>query len=468
MIQPPADTSLLSFNQILVRLQVRAKLILTVFLATVLLVALILLIVPRAYTSSADIFIDYRENDPLSGVRFSAMLDDSYMRTQRELLSSRLVIEKAIERLGLLRTAAFREDEAENGPRAFENLVTRMQANTVVSSASNSRVITVSYTADSPEQARDTVNALVEAYLQTTRDMALLGATERTEQYRQQLEALRQNAEQAQEALTRYQQESGLLLGLDGDDSENRRLRELQASQYQLQNQLAAALSRNHAWQQQLESGVPPQELPEVGRLPQVVELQARYTDVIRRLAEASVNLGPNHPSVRALRQEAEQLAHMQRNEAQSIYDAQRGEALVVATQLDEVNRQIAAQRELVLLRMNQRDQVVALQRKLASAEQIYRAALENYDQILFAGIAPHNISVLRPAALPIEASRPRVMQSLLASMLAGLFLGICLALLLELWQRRLRCLDDMLRTVPAPNLGRIGAPDTLSGSSRP
>ena len=470
MIQPPNDTSLLSANQVLVRLKAQYRLIVGTLVVTVLLVALIVLVAPRAYTASTDVFIDYRENDPLSGMRFSAMLDDSYMRTQRELLGSRVVTEKVVDILGLRQTAAFREAELDDGPaKAYEALVRRLHDNTTVSTTTNSRVLTVSYTADAPERARDIANAIVTAFLQVTRDMALLGTTERTEQYRQQLDQLRTAAEGAQAELTRYQQETGLLSMTEAGDAELRRLTDMQASQYDLQTRLAAALSRNHAWQQQLESGVLPQELPDVGRLPQMIEIQARYTDAVRRLTERTVQLGSNHPVVRALTREVEQLAQMQGHEATAIFDAQRADALALATQLDDLNRQIAAQRELVLLRMNQRDQLAALQRQLASADQIYRSALTNYDTLVLAGnITLHNISVLRPAALPTAPSRPKVLQSLLASVFMGLFLGICLALLVEFLQRRLRCVDDLLRTVAQPTLGRIGLPDTRVAEAKP
>lgn len=464
MIQPPNDTSLITANQILVRLKVRRELIFATVAATFLAVAVLVLILPRAWTSSTDIYIDYRENDPISGMRFSAMLDDSYMRTQLEMIRSRVVTERVIERLGLRDTSEFREalDDGK-GAAAFDGLVRQINQNTEITTSSNSRVLTVSYTADTPEHARAYADAIIAAYLQVTRDMAVSTATQRTDQYRTQLDQLRHDVEAAQTAVTQFQQETGLLTPLiNVADADTRRLDEMLTHQLELQSQLNAALSRNQAWQLQIDAGARPQELPQVGQLPQMVEIQRRYTEAAQRLAEQRVELGPNHPRVREARAEVEQLLAQQSVEAQAILDAQRTEALALDTQLQGLDFEIARQREFVLSRMTQRDQLASLQRQLESANQIYRAALSNYDTLVLAGtITPHNVSVLRPASLPSSPSRPKILQSLLASLFVGLFLGVCLALLLELLQLRLRCLDDLLRTIPQPTLGRIGLPDS-------
>jgi uncharacterized protein involved in exopolysaccharide biosynthesis len=36
-------------------------------------------LLPKSYTATADIFIDFKANDPLAGRQFSPMLDESYM-----------------------------------------------------------------------------------------------------------------------------------------------------------------------------------------------------------------------------------------------------------------------------------------------------------------------------------------------------------------------------------------------------
>ncbi len=463
MTQPPRDTTLFTANQILVRLKARVGLIILTACLTVLAVAAIVAIVPRAYTSSTDIYVDYRENDPISGFRLSAMLDDSYMRTQLELIRSRVVTERVIELLDLKQTAAYREAALTLGEgEANGRWLARINGNTGVTTATNSRVITVSYTAADPAQARRFADAIIEAYLQISREMTLRGATLRTEQYRAQLRTLREDAEAAQSELTRYQQETGILTTQANTDAEMQRLESLQATRTDLLNRDAAARARVESWRRQVDSGTLARELPEIGRLPQMIELQARQADAAARLADQRPELGPNHPRVQSLQAEVATLSRMQAEEAQAILQAQSADVDDLTEQIRSLDERIAEQRELVLQRMQQRDRVAALQRQLESADQIYRSALDNYDSLVLAGnITPHNVTVLRPADLPSQPSRPRVTQSLIASLIVGLFLGLCLALLIELVQRRLRCLDDLERTLDQPILGQIGRSDS-------
>jgi succinoglycan biosynthesis transport protein ExoP len=57
------------------------------------------------------------------------------------------------------------------------------------------------------------------------------------------------------------------------------------------------------------------------------------------------------------------------------------------------------------------------------------------------------------------------VRRSLVLGLLAGIFVSLCLALLLELRQRRIRCDDDVIRGISLTLLGRVGKPDLEVGA---
>ena len=46
------------------------------------------LFLPRTYTATAEIYIEYRGSDPILGRQFSAMQDESYMATQIDIIKS--------------------------------------------------------------------------------------------------------------------------------------------------------------------------------------------------------------------------------------------------------------------------------------------------------------------------------------------------------------------------------------------
>ncbi|WP_374517181.1 Wzz/FepE/Etk N-terminal domain-containing protein [Undibacterium squillarum] len=76
MQRSPADF-VLSFVQIGAMLKARRTLIAAVTTASVLVAGGMTVMLPKTYQASADIFIDYRVNDPIAGKQFQPMQDES-------------------------------------------------------------------------------------------------------------------------------------------------------------------------------------------------------------------------------------------------------------------------------------------------------------------------------------------------------------------------------------------------------
>src|SRR5690625_1230107 len=146
----------------------RARKQLIVFVVVVIVFASLLsyFFLPKAWVASTDIYIDYRENDPIGGQRLSALLDDSYMQTQLDLLRSRRVARAVIDELHLRDTAAYTSNARRLGhEKADQQLIKQILSNTTIQHARGSRVVTVSYRSNNPSRARDISNALADAYL---------------------------------------------------------------------------------------------------------------------------------------------------------------------------------------------------------------------------------------------------------------------------------------------------------------
>ncbi len=459
MNPPQAEASLLSIDQILAMLAARRRLIAATAIGIVMLVALLLAVLPRAWTASADVYIDYRENDPISGRTLSAMLDDSYMQTQMEMIRSHAVAERVIDAMQLRNTAAHRElVERQGEARANDLLLQSLRDNIQVTATRGSRVVEVSFDGDSPESARDFVNEIVRSYIAVTQTIATNAARSRSEQYNLQLEQLRTEADTIQAKLTQYQQETGILSTDERDDLAIRGLNELVSQAALLQTRRRQAQASSDVVAAMLASGVRIEELPEVAQLPGINSMKSTLSEVDRRLSDARAKLGPQHPTVRALVEERDQLIGRIGSEARVARARAQKEVDLLAAQDAAIQADIEKRRQDILQKKIHRDRVAAYQRQLASVLQVYNTALQKYDGLLMASnITQPNLTVLRAADLPSKPSRPRVMQSLAASVIAGLFVGLSLALVLELWRRRVRCMDDMQRGMRVPLLGRIG-----------
>lgn len=456
---PQNDGVLLSMNQVAAMLAARRRLIVFILAAIVLCTGAVLILLPRTWTASTDVFVDYRENDPISGRTFSALLDDSYMQTQIDLLKSERVASQAADALGWRSTADYADAVAREGRTATDTvMIEGVTRNTTVTSARGSRVLTVSFSAGTPEAARDMANAIVAAYLTITQEMARSSARSRSEQYTVQIEQMRREADAIQEALTHYLQQTNIVSTTEDTDVDMRQLQALNALLVETRNRRQGAEATAARVRELNGRGIDIAQLPEIAQLPSLQNLKDKINDAERRLGEVSGQYGPNHPIRRGLADERVQLQARLEREAQAALSGIDLDATRLRAQEKALAQDVSALETKILHDKVHRDRIAAYRRQLSSVEQVYNAALQKYDGLIMASnITQPNLSVLRAAEAPTKPSAPRMMQSLLASVVVGLMFGLCMALVLELAVRRVRCADDMRRGFDLPMLGSIG-----------
>jgi len=92
---------------------------------------------------------------------------------------------------------------------------------------------------------------------------------------------------------------------------------------------------------------------------------------------------------------------------------------------------------------------------ELESAQNVYKRALDGYDQIMFASDSHlANVSIVSRAVPPQKASKPNKIKLLVLGAFAGIFLGILAPIAYELLvNRRIRCRDDFERDLQIPVL---------------
>lgn len=417
---------------------------------------------PKTWTASTDLYIDYRENDPIGGQKLSAMLDDSYMQTQLDLLRSQRVAENVINAIGLRDTVDYRQAIEEYGKeRAEQQFVHQLLSNTSIQHARGSRVVTVAFDGSSPKQSRDFANAVAQAYITLGEQMSFTAARSRLEQYNAQLEQLRKEVDSAQSRLTDYQQDNDILNVQDHGDQETQKLQDMNKALITLQNSLQEARASQNATQKMLEEGLKPEELPIVNQTSVINMLKSQQGYLERQLGEIQGSLGPRHPKVQGLSTEKQSIIARIRREAQAILLGAESDINRLTDQVKELETDIAQQRQKVLTQMQQRNQISAYQRQLASTQQVYNAALQRYDALVMASnIMSPNVAILRAAELPTSPSKPKLAINLVLGLTAGLLFALCLALVLELLNRRVHIAEDLQNDPELPLLGQTTSPE--------
>jgi uncharacterized protein involved in exopolysaccharide biosynthesis len=125
-------------------------------------------------------------------------------------------------------------------------------------------------------------------------------------------------------------------------------------------------------------------------------------------------------------------------------------------------------QKKRILELNRQRDQISVLQRDLESAKRNYEGVSQRFAQTrLESHSAQTNISILNPAAVPTEHSRPKILLNVLISIFVGTLLGVFLAFVLELVNRRVRSSEDLAEIMEMSPLEIIPSATPLPSSPR-
>jgi capsular polysaccharide biosynthesis protein len=103
------------------------------------------------------------------------------------------------------------------------------------------------------------------------------------------------------------------------------------------------------------------------------------------------------------------------------------------------------------------RNEFTVLRRNVESAERAYDTAMQRSVVSQVESRANQtNVTVLNAAGLPSKPASPRVSLNIAIALAVGLMLGIGMVLLLELSDRRVRCLKDLDKEWNAPLLGEL------------
>lgn len=441
----------LTLNQLLAMVRWHLPTITKVAALMLLLTGGLLMVLPKTYVSTAEIFFDYRVNDPISGRQFPAMLDESHMQTQLDIIKSAEVANRVIDAQKLL--------DHPSTPADRQKLVEQMINSIDIQLRQTSRIVEVSFSSDTPDQAQAILSAWIKAYLDISSEMNSAPAKSRLEQYNAQLDLLRNEIDLNQRRITEYQQSTGILDADERLDLSARQLGELAKKFLDIQGNRQEAEAKLRMLDSLGGGGFAPAELPEIAEQPRITELKLRQFEIERNLKELSAVYGKRHPKIVALMEEQQLIAQRVQREAKAEFDSRRLEAKRLAAQEKYLADEIDHREKAVLEMKKHRDVLSSYSRQLESSQRIYNAALQKYDEILMSGsVHGNSLSVLRPPDRPSKPAKPKRGKSLIAGLLSGVLLGICIALFLEFSNRRVRCTDDVERELGWLVLGRLGS----------
>ena len=449
----------LSFGQLFAILLSRQRVIWLALVLTVTATMAITTLIPKSYTATADIFIDFKANDPLSGRQFSPLLDESYIQTQVDMILSEEVANQVIKTTGMMEDQAVKKMiEKEGDARVRATLVAQVINSLEVVLRKSSRVVEVRYVSQDPVRARDALNTALRAYMDLVLRINSAPAKSRQQQYSIQLETLRQEIDSIQRSITEYQQKNGILEADERLDIGSRQLNELSSRTSIVQGLRLEANAKLRGIESMINSGTAASDIPEVARQSGIAELKLKLAELDRQMAEVSSVYGRNHPKFRTALAEQEVLSMRLNRESRAALAAVLAQERRFDPQEQVLLDEIKMKQADMLEKKKHRDVIASYQRQLENLQKIYNSAILKYDELLIAStVNSVSLSVLRWAEAPFSHSKPKLKLNLMMSIPVGLLLGLGLVFLMEANDRRLRHVDDLERALDLPVLGRSG-----------
>ena len=433
----------------------RKWIVVWIFFVTVIVTSVVSFLLPKTYTATTSLVINTKGADPITGFVLPATLMPGYMATQVDIIASRNVALKVVDKLGVLNSPMAKEQfiKATKGEGDIRDwYADQFLVNLDVEPSRESSVIKISYQGADPKFAAVLANSFADAYINTNLQLKVEPAKQAAAWFDSQIKGLRQHVEQAQDTLSVYQKEHGIVSADERLDVETVRLAELSSQLVLAQGQTYDSTSR----QSQLNRSKAT-ESPEILSNPLIQNLKTQLVQAESKFMDVSQRLEKNHPQYQAAQSELENLRSRIAEEVAKTSSSVGQTARVSQQREGEIRAALGAQKDHVLKLKNQHDDMAVLVREVENAQRIYDNAMQRYSQTSMEGQSVQtDVSVLNPAIAPIKHSRPKIMINILLSVILGSMLGVGVALMAEMLDRRVRSADDLIQQFNLPVLGVI------------
>jgi succinoglycan biosynthesis transport protein ExoP len=420
------------------------------FLVTVFSVAVWSFVQTPVYQASATVLIEPEPPKVLNIQDVSPIGSPTqeYYRTQYELMTSRPIVEKVIETLGLRQ----RLPELARSPdpvRTLQNAI-------IVEPRRNTRLVSVKFEHANPPLAAEVTNALARQYVKHNLDIKLRGAQEAMTWLNEQMTSLRGKVQESSVALQNYRVKAGIMGLSEQRQITAQKIIDFNKQYLEAQAQRLSVEAKMNELQRTSDRGGA-QTIFTVADSALIQKLKQEASDLETTKAKLSKVYKDKHPEVLKVDAQIEQLNQRIDAETKNMLRAVQTEFRVARareeTLLGNVNRLRTEAQDL-----NEKEiQYLNLQRETDSNQQLYEAVLKRLKETgVTGGLETNNISVIEEATLPRVPIRPRKTVNLVISVIVGLLVGVGTALTIEYFDTTVKTPDDVERHLGLPVIGIV------------
>lgn len=421
---------------------------------------------PKQYTSTAQIEIQPPQVQvlELQDMDNRGANDSAFITTQIELLKSRRLHRKMVDKLGLMWDASFNPSakkrknvdssdglrglvasSAEAGlePDETDEKWTEAQIHAVVNSVMDmtnaeqigkTHLVTVSASSQSPSMAAKLANALIDVYVNDNRDRRLKNYQDTTDWLNEEIDQIREKLAIAQSEAEAYRSKYSLGQAA-GDSITDQQLSELNGLIVIARADLAQAKARFSRLQNLQSSGSSADSLSEALSSPVIQNLREKKSELIRERSEFSTKYDSLHPKMLEIKTKLQDLNYQINEEVKRVSASMENEVEVAESRVRSLENSMEelqgtdASDEQARIALNQLEHEVEANRKLLDnlLESQKQTAILSGNKSLQPVAVPQS-----EAAIPRLPSGPKMRQIAIFAFAASLGFGIGLAFFLE------------------------------------
>jgi succinoglycan biosynthesis transport protein ExoP len=373
---------------------------------------------PPRWEGHSRVMLALVKPDPVTGEVLATGAVRAYAATQVELIRDYSVAGNVVDQLGWLSDPSLIE-RYQARPKSDTRDFRRYLAQIIIDGTSanlieGSNILEITFQANNARDAKLVADALRKSYIDSSLESRRAEANRNAEWFETQAEKAKVQLASAQEAKAIYEKNNGIILQDDKSDIESSRLKSLSTQG----------------------AGPAPIILP-AAPTPAINEL----AQLDQQISQASETLGPNHPELQALKARRVTLAAQAAQER----TAARAQANAAMQNYSALNAAVESQKSKVIA---QGDKIQALRQLQTEVDlrtdQFNKTLTRAADFRQQAAIVDTGLTPLDSAVVPDRPVFPKKPLIMGGSMMLGLGMGVMVSLLLELFARRVRGVEDM------------------------
>ena len=431
----------------------RLLLILVVAACFVLPAILYIMAAPSLYSATTSILIDPRQGRSLS-VETPGIVsaDAGQLESQLKLVTSQTVLRRVVENEKLLADPEFgpqppgllrrilsvigRSDPSGNPQDRIDAAVDALGKNISVRRSERTYVIDIQVSARDAAKSARLANAIAKAYMEDASEARSEVVRVETDYVRDRMVNLQGKLQEAEARVAAYK-EKNRIFDASGKLVNDEQITNLSNSIVIARTRTAEAKSRLDQVQRVIRNGKGIESLSEAQKAPTLDRLRGQFADIVRLEANLRTTLGPRHPQLLEVQQQAADTRRLVTEELRRVAGALENEHQVAKNAEANLEVELERLRTLAGTTNQSLPQLRELERNVDAQRSAFDKLSKAGDTISQQGADTPVARVIAMALPPDAPSSPRKLPILGIALTAGLGFGIGAALLAESGARR-------------------------------